>query len=235
MVLTCDITREINVCLRILSGLSKRWPLAKNCHTVLSDLHETVRRSDELARQARQSISISAGSLNKYGQFGNDKEGHKSFERPAKRVRLSTDDHRRKMTEPQSEAAATSPSQTRCIQGQKAHASGSNNLASNLERTSNEGDFDSTPGTRSSDAFDNSQRQDLPNSTPFPNSTTQSGGGFIASPDINQGSDNGFQWTSVPGLSGWDCGMPDLLHGVTWESLFQTVSEENLGWGMDIM
>lgn len=36
---------EVGLCLNVLAGMSRRLPLARNCHVVLSDLHQTIQRS----------------------------------------------------------------------------------------------------------------------------------------------------------------------------------------------
>lgn len=96
----------------------------------------------------------------------------------------------------------------------------------------------STPSTRPIPPFNQRQQQyePLPTGTgTATNPSTTSGAGFGFSDPIQGNGSSGAPWTNLSDLSGWDSGMPDILHGVTWESLLQTVSEENIEWDGQVL
>jgi hypothetical protein len=49
-------------------------------------------------------------------------------------------------------------------------------------------------------------------------------------PNSLPGSNQDSQWAQWSGVSAWDSGMTDVLHGATWESLIQVVNQNHVDW-----
>ncbi|KAH8901109.1 hypothetical protein GQ53DRAFT_674272 [Thozetella sp. PMI_491] len=234
---------EIGQCLEVLSAMSDRWHVAKNCYTVLSDL-QRILEEDKLSANNPHTIESTplAGGLDRgFDQQSARQEStytphdaHNSRKRRRTISQTATGEERNRhyihvqdrlrvdpnrFGPPPISTPSTDPS------GAVFHQPSFPDLSDGTMHFSlSQGGQENPnylPGTHraSQDALPVDGR---------PNSGTP---GVLNIPGPRFGGTDA-PWLADPTrLSGWDGGMPDLLAGATWESLLQAIDQADLGWG----
>lgn len=240
--------REIALCLEVLSSMSSRWPLAKNCHIVLSDLQQTVRLNRDTLLHGPPYGMPTPGPRSSFQAIGRHVSNAAGKQTPdqartPKRRRLDPD------------AQAGQPSGLHSG-GLQPHPNGLHNIRPQADQTYSLGPGEAAtlgsvindpasrlasilpPDRQPAEApalnqppLQQLQQQDLlpPHDPPIagtPDIRGLDAMGF-STPGFG-GGDNGLM--GGPSVGNWDGGMPDILGGVTWESLLNVVNQDNLAW-----
>lgn len=205
--------------------MSSRWPLARNCHVVLSDLQQTVRLSGNAIPH-----SPSHGPRSSFQATGRDGPvaigGHTSDQsRGSKRRRIDTDGRQDDTTRQADQTSFPRPGEAAALN----HA-----IDDPASRPAPVVPSDGQPAhdlNIKQPRLQQQQRQvSLPPQDPpiaaTPDARASDAVGFSA-PGF--GSDES-AWMGGPAVGNWDGGMPDILGGITWESLLNVVDQDNLAW-----
>lgn len=243
--------REIALCLDVLSSMSSRWPLARNCHIVLSDLQKTVRLNRNTLPQSPSRRVTTPGPRNSFQAAGR---------RVSREAGLQTPDQRRspkrRRMDPDAQAGhipglsgdtQTHPNTNGRDQGERGPQADQPFGLGSGEVTA-PGPAMDDPTSSLASAFPPDGRppeppvpsqphmhQQLqaylpPHDAPIadsPSFAALDGAGPSNGPGF-EGDDDG--WMAGPAVGNWDGGMPDILGGVTWESLLHVVNQDNLAW-----
>ncbi|KAI7779772.1 fungal specific transcription factor [Diaporthe eres] len=239
---------EIALCLDVLSSMSSRWPLAKNCHIVLSDLQQTVRLNRD---------TLLHGPLHGMPTPGHRISSQAIGRHVSRTVGEQTLDHtrtpKRRRIGPDAQAGQSSGLYSGDLQSQpngplgtrrqadqtyspgpsEAAALGSviNDPASRLASVHPpERQPAGAPALNHPPSQQLHQQELLPPHDPPITGTPDIRGldamGF-STPGFGSGDDS---LMGRPSVGNWDGGMPDILGGVTWGSLLNVVNQDNLAW-----
>ncbi|KAK2611567.1 hypothetical protein N8I77_004900 [Diaporthe amygdali] len=238
---------EIALCLDVLSGMSSRWPLARNCHIVLSDLQQTVRNRDTLLHSPshRGATSTPRSSFQAIGRHVSPAVGQQTPDqrRSSKRRRIDPDAQagdssgfysgdlrpqpnrrRHENTRQADQTGAPAPGEAAALGSVMNDPAG--RLASVLP---SDGQLAEAVALDQPTLQQHQQIPLPPHDVPMaatPNARGLDVMGF-STPGF-ESDDNG--WMGGPAAGNWDGGMPDILGGVTWESLLHVVNQDNLAW-----
>lgn len=228
--------------------MSSRWPLAKNCHIVLSDLQQTVRLNrDTLLHGQSPGVPTSGprSTFQAIGRHGSHAVGEQSPDqiRTPKRRRIESDaqaghpsgiysgdlqphpNGRQDDIRQQADQAYFPGSSEAAALG-SAINDPTSRLASVLP---SEGQPAQAPSLNQP-LLQPHQQVPLPPHDPPIAGTPDVRGldamGF-STPGFGSGDDG---LMGGPSVGNWDGGMPDILGGVTWESLLNVVNQDNLAW-----
>lgn len=242
------LASEIALCLDVLGGMSSQWPLARNCHVVLSDLQQTLQRSmhpftrsprvrgrsstpgntsqpNQNCQQVAESGSPDRVNRSKRKRTDHDAPtGHISRARldgplPQMNVRPSHIDR-------QFDRLRTSGlCEPRPVEVDTDRRTSITPLFPSSERTGL-----NFQGNQPSYQLPQQQHGSPPalQHDPIAIAPRAGGTGLTAFPPSGVGDDATAQM-GLHNLSDWDGGMPDLLGGATWESLLNVISRDNLG------
>lgn len=239
---------EIALCLDVLSSMSSRWPLAKNCHIVLSDLQQTVRLNRDTPLHGPLHVVPTPGhriSSQATGRHVSHTVGEQTIDQ--------TRTPKRRRIDPDAQAGQSSGLYSGDLQSQPNGPHG----------TRREGDQTYSPGPSEAAALGSVindsastlasvlpperqtagapalyrppsqqlQQQDLlpPPDPPISGKTDIRGLDAVgfSTPGFGNGDDG---LMGGPSVGNWDGGMPDILGGITWESLLNVVNQDNLAW-----
>jgi hypothetical protein len=231
--------REITLCLEVLVAMSGRWPLAQNCHTVLSDLQETCGVNIDVAE------NLPAESLQGRLRFAYNQDDN-----PLARKKRRLDPN---VQFPRTgDAHAVVQEIGSSHQMDRREWSTNQVHASEMDAPDLVGFSPRTSRVPAGETQMNVFAADPPHTVPFPERPQQS---FVERPfqgthdDASLGAMSGFNFPGVTeqlsppnfqvdptwmtecgALGNWDSGMPDVFAGATWESLLQVINHDNLSW-----
>lgn len=220
--------------------MSGRWPLARNCHIVLSDLQQTVRLNRNTLPQSPAHSFQAAGR------------------RISREAGLQTPDQRRspkrRRIDPETRAThtpgllgGTQPQPNRREQGDIGRQA-DQPFGLGPGEVAAPGPAIDDPASRLASVFPpdgrppealvpnqphlhQQQQAYLPPHDPpiagTPSIAALDGPGASITPGFGGDDDS---WMGGPAVGNWDGGMPDILGGVTWESLLHVVNQDNLAW-----
>lgn len=228
--------------------MSSRWPLARNCHIVLSDLQQTVRvnRDTLLHSPSRRApTSTPRSSFQAIARHVSPAIGQQTPDqrKSSKRRRIDPDAH----------AGDPSGFYSGDLQPQPNGRQPDNRRQADQTSTQGPGEAAvlgfvmNDPAGRLASVFPSDgqpaeavalnqptlqQQQQIPLPPhDVPIAATPNARGLdmmgLSTPGF-EGDDNG--WMGGPAAGNWDGGMPDILGGVTWESLLHVVNQDNLAW-----
>lgn len=238
--------REINLCLEVLSAMSSRWPLARNCHTVLSDLQQTFGGNKDAAEDL---FTLPRNPLFASTDRAQPLEGDPDYELPSsKKRRLDADVHPRQTTG--DHALGREPVLKQNIDGlgQSINQGRPSVLdvsypgpSSSEVRHGAEGLTQTgiLGGNRSHAVPSHERSQHLATVSPFRGGADDPLFGPIPAsghPETSEQiptSNFDFDSTWMTGSSvfgNWDGGMPDVFAGATWESLLNVINHDSLSW-----
>ncbi len=237
-------------CLEVLSAMSSRWCLARNCHTVLSDLQHTLQENRDPVDNSSFEEPITAANSHFQPSIGN--EVHRYLQHSADHAQSSRK-RRRSDSGIQPSQPVTSyhaNSQSRVSQSPREHeqladstSSSHLSLAAPLTQTL-EGSASSTPSVlarggrcnansflnRPRHSFDADAAQQSNYDAASISILPDQGGPDAMGVSMPALGDDSSWRADLAGPSNWDSGMPDIFAGATWESLLHAVDQDNLGW-----
>lgn len=231
--------REISICLVLLSVMSEQWPLARNCHTVLSDLQKSFGAKENRGNDF--SIDMPAATMGTRLRSPSIGDATNDARLTGKRRRLNDTS----IGGPSSRIEATEGSTHHFEENRRTlHTQSTGQPPRILQgpemRSPGDGNHRVSSGA---EAAAGPKRGDLPPQNidwHFAQANGGTEGGAMSglsepatmrsiSTDNFQGDDA--RWMTEFGAMGsWDNGMPDIFAGATWGSLLHMVSEDNPTW-----
>lgn len=226
--------------------MSSRWPLARNCHIVLSDLQQTVRLNRHTPIHSSSHGTPAPGLRNSFQAVGRHAPRTVGGETPdqsrsSKRRRIDPDSRPGHSSVDYSGGLSPHPNgrQDEVIR------QADQNCAPGAGEEAGSGPFMIVPASRTPSVFPAAGQLAEPlalNQTPLhqqqPNSSSLLDNPIALTPDVRgldaMGSSNpGYGGNDDPWMGGhsvgnWDGGMPDMIGGLTWESLLDVVNQDNL-------
>lgn len=226
--------------------MSSRWPLARNCHIVLSDLQQTVRLNRHKPLHSPSHGTPVSGLRSSFQAIDRHVPHTVGGENPDE-----SRSRKRRRIDPDSRAGHSSDDY---LSGLSPHPNGRQDDAMRQAdqtctpgpgKAAGQGPVMNGPASRISSVFPPAGQSAEPpalNQTPLnqqqQNTLSPLDNPIAMAPDVRgldaMGSSNPVYgsnddpWMGGHSVGNWDGGMPDMIGGLTWESLLDVVNQDNL-------
>lgn len=227
--------------------MSGRWPLAKNCHIVLSDLQQTVRLNRDTLLHGSSHRMLTPGPRSSPQATGRHTPRSVGGQTPDQ-TRAS----KRRRIHPHAQPSHPSRFSSGDLQP---HPNGLHDIRRQADHPYSPGPGEAAASGSAMDNPTNGLASVFPldiqpteapalNQPPLqqhgPPSYPAQAPPIAGTPDVRGLDAMGFSAPGFgsgddglmggPSVGNWDGGMPDILGGVTWESLLNVVNQDNLAW-----